>query len=170
MYCSFPSLWGSSLPLFEVCGLINFHGIKRNFYFLPTAFFTYIRSGWKWVLTPLTTCSIFYVLLTVHLGISLVNNQLDAQFFSVYVYFVALHVSSMYVGDRLICRYGWNSVPSIPAYHCMRENSLSLSHTHTHTHTHTQTRARTRARTHTYIYTGLGVLPGSTARGSREEK
>ena len=97
MYCSFPSLWGSSLPLFEVCGLINFHGIKRNFYFLPTAFFTYIRSGWKWVLTPLTTCSIFYVLLTVHLGISLVNNQLDAQFFSVYVYFDTLRVASNHV-------------------------------------------------------------------------
>ena len=23
---------------------------------------------------------------------------------------------SLYVGDRLVCRYGWNSVPSIPAY------------------------------------------------------
>jgi hypothetical protein len=28
-FCSFPSLWGSSLPLF-----INFHGIQRKFYFL----------------------------------------------------------------------------------------------------------------------------------------
>jgi hypothetical protein len=36
----------------------------------------------------------FYVLLTVHLGIILVNNQLDAQFFFVYVYFSSLHVSS----------------------------------------------------------------------------
>jgi hypothetical protein len=35
----------------------------------------------------------FYVLLTVHLGIILVNNQLDAQFFFVYVYFYSLHVS-----------------------------------------------------------------------------
>jgi hypothetical protein len=36
----------------------------------------------------------FYVLLTVHLGIILVNSQLDAQFFFVYVYFNSLHVSS----------------------------------------------------------------------------
>jgi hypothetical protein len=36
---------------------------------------------------------IFYVLLTVHLGIILVNNQLDTHFFFVYVYFYSLHVS-----------------------------------------------------------------------------
>jgi len=37
----------------------------------------------------------FYVLLTVqHLGIILVNNQLEAQLFFVYVYFSSLHVSS----------------------------------------------------------------------------
>ena len=35
----------------------------------------------------------FYVLLTVHLGIIFVNNQLDAQFFLMYVYFYSLHVS-----------------------------------------------------------------------------
>jgi hypothetical protein len=35
----------------------------------------------------------FYVLLTVqHLGIIFVNNQLDAQFFFLYVYFYSLHV------------------------------------------------------------------------------
>jgi len=34
----------------------------------------------------------FYVLLTVHLDIIFVNNQLDAQFF-MYVYFHSLHVS-----------------------------------------------------------------------------
>jgi hypothetical protein len=39
----------------------------------------------------------FYVLLTVHLGIILVNNQLDARFFFVYVYFSSLHVSSTHV-------------------------------------------------------------------------
>jgi len=39
----------------------------------------------------------FCNLLTVHLGIILVNNQLDAQFFSVYVYFDTLHVSSNHV-------------------------------------------------------------------------
>ena len=41
--------------------------------------------------------NVFYVLLTVHLGIMLVNNQLDTQFFFVYVYFNSLHVSSTYV-------------------------------------------------------------------------
>ena len=35
-----------------------------------------------------------YVLLNVHLGIILVNSQLDAQSFSVYVYFDNLHVSN----------------------------------------------------------------------------
>ena len=39
----------------------------------------------------------FYILLTVHLGITLVNNQLEAQFFSVYVYFDILHVSNNHV-------------------------------------------------------------------------
>ena len=39
----------------------------------------------------------FYVLLTVHIGIVLVNNRLDAQFFPVYVYFDTLHVSSNHV-------------------------------------------------------------------------
>ena len=62
-----------------------------------------------------------FLLLNAHLGIILVNNQLDAQFFSVYVYFDILHVSSnhvliirrinlinrasgmsFYVGDRLV--------------------------------------------------------------------
>ena len=36
----------------------------------------------------------FYVLLTVHLGIILVNNQLDTHFFFLYIYFDSLHVSS----------------------------------------------------------------------------
>jgi len=40
---------------------------------------------------------IFYVLLTVHLGIILVNNQLDAHFFFMYVYFYSLHVSGSHV-------------------------------------------------------------------------
>ena len=38
----------------------------------------------------------FYVLLTVHPGIILVNNQLDAQFF-MYVYYFSLHVSGSHV-------------------------------------------------------------------------
>jgi len=41
--------------------------------------------------------TVFYVLLTVHLGIIHVNNQLDAQLFFVYVYFNSLHVSSSHV-------------------------------------------------------------------------
>jgi len=39
---------------------------------------------------------IFYVLLTVHPGMILVNIQLDAQFF-MYVYFYSLHVSGSHV-------------------------------------------------------------------------
>jgi len=37
---------------------------------------------------------VFYILLTVQLGVILVNNQLDAQFLFKYVYFISLHVSS----------------------------------------------------------------------------
>ena len=39
---------------------------------------------------------LFYVLLTAHPGMILVNNQLDAQFF-MYVYFHSLHVSGSHV-------------------------------------------------------------------------
>jgi len=39
----------------------------------------------------------FYVLLTVHLGIIFVNDQLDAQFFFMYVYFYSLHVSGSHL-------------------------------------------------------------------------
>jgi len=39
----------------------------------------------------------FYVLLNVHLGTTLVNNQHDAQLFFVYVYFNSLHVASTHV-------------------------------------------------------------------------
>ena len=39
----------------------------------------------------------FYVLLTVHLGIIFVNNQHDAQFFFLYVYFYSLHVLGNHV-------------------------------------------------------------------------
>jgi hypothetical protein len=45
------------------------------------------------------SAAFFYVLLTVqHLGIIFfVNNQLDAQFFFIYVYFYSLHVSGSHV-------------------------------------------------------------------------
>ena len=39
----------------------------------------------------------FYVLLTVHLGIIFVNNQLDTQFSFMYVYFYSLYVSDSHV-------------------------------------------------------------------------
>jgi hypothetical protein len=39
----------------------------------------------------------FYVLLTVYLGIIFVNNQLDAQFFFMYVYFYSLLISGSHV-------------------------------------------------------------------------
>jgi hypothetical protein len=38
-----------------------------------------------------------YVLLTVHIGIIFVNNQLDVQLFFMYVYFHSLHVSGSHV-------------------------------------------------------------------------
>jgi hypothetical protein len=37
----------------------------------------------------------FCVSLTVHLGIILVNNQLDALFFNVFIYFTSLQLSGM---------------------------------------------------------------------------
>jgi len=40
---------------------------------------------------------VFYVLLTAHLAIIFVNNQLDAQFFFMYVYFYSLYVSGSHV-------------------------------------------------------------------------
>jgi hypothetical protein len=39
----------------------------------------------------------FDVLLNVHLGIIYVNNQLDAQFFFMYIYFCSLHASGSHV-------------------------------------------------------------------------
>jgi hypothetical protein len=39
----------------------------------------------------------FCVLLTVHLGTIFVNNQLDAQFLFMYVYFYSLHVFGSHV-------------------------------------------------------------------------
>ena len=75
----------------------------------------------------------FYVLMTVHLGIFLVNNQPDAQFFFLTCLFqfstcceqpCAHHQESqlyqyiwymsLCIGDRLVCRLGWR--PSNPPY------------------------------------------------------
>jgi hypothetical protein len=41
--------------------------------------------------------TVFYVLLNVHVGVILVNNQLDAQFFFMYFYLYSLHVLGSYV-------------------------------------------------------------------------
>jgi hypothetical protein len=50
----------------------------------------------KWASVELKNAKL-YVLLTVHLVIIFVNNQLDAQFFFMRVYFCSLHVSDSYV-------------------------------------------------------------------------
>jgi hypothetical protein len=70
----------------------------------------------------------FYALLTVHFGSILENNQPDAQFFfRIYIYSNSLRFKhprahrqenhlyqydiwymSLYVGDCLVCRFGWN--------------------------------------------------------------
>ena len=49
------------------------------------------------MLNNITVNTKFYVLLTMHLGIILFNDQLDAHFFFVYVYLNSLHVSSIQV-------------------------------------------------------------------------
>jgi len=56
-------------------------------------------------ITDLTEQRILYVLLTVHLVLIFVNNQLDAQFSFMYVYFYSLHVSDSYVSimRRISC-------------------------------------------------------------------
>jgi hypothetical protein len=64
---------------------------KRSNWNLHTCFFLPLRF-----LAAHVFCK-FYVLLTVHLGIILFNNQLDAQFFFEYGYFNPLHVSSIQV-------------------------------------------------------------------------
>jgi hypothetical protein len=51
----------------------------------------------------------FYVLLTVHLGSVLVNNQLDPHLFFVYIYSNSLHVSStpVLIIMRFFSRLTW---------------------------------------------------------------
>ena len=79
----------------------------------------------------------FYVLLTVHLGIILFNDQLDVQFITVYVYFNSLHVSSIKLliirrfncisrisgichSDRLVRKFGRSVQTCIPDGHLHR--------------------------------------------------
>ena len=66
---------------------------------LPLCFRTTRRIAMN---TVIANCRIgkgteLYVLLTLHLGIIFVNNQLDEQFFFMYVYFYSLHVSGSHV-------------------------------------------------------------------------
>ena len=87
------------------------------------------------------TIIFFCVLLAVHLGTVLVNNQLDSQFFFLICLFLFsacfeqscgnheesqlyqydIWNMSLYIGDRLVCRLGWNSVQAcIPDGHLYR--------------------------------------------------
>jgi len=52
-----------------------------------SSYFLRMWSPNKFLCERCNRLKLFYVLLTVHLGISFVNNQLDAQFFFMYVYF-----------------------------------------------------------------------------------
>ena len=77
--------------------------------------------------------SIFYVLFTAHLGIIIFSDQLDAQFFcicffqfstyfehssahhqEIKLYQYDIWYMSLYVGDRLLCRFGRNVQTCIP--------------------------------------------------------
>ena len=85
-------------------------GVKRLISpeWLESPKFKRTQLGWLYVLKSLKLWNIlriycfgifnpvFYVLLTVHPGMNLVNNQLHAQFF-LYVYFYYLHVSGSHV-------------------------------------------------------------------------
>ena len=51
----------------------------------------------KWCFCECVLNRFFNVSLTMHLGIIFVNNQLDAQFFFMYIYFYSLHVSGSHV-------------------------------------------------------------------------
>jgi len=84
-----------------------------------------------------------YVLLTVHLITIFVNDQLDAQFFFLYLFIPVLYMfratkcsssesqlyqyelwyMSLYVGDRVICRFGWNQFH--PNLHITRSPTYS---------------------------------------------
>jgi len=57
----------------------------------------YIPENGKALLLNISCMKGFYVLLTLHLGIIFVSNQLEAQFFFTYVYLYYLHVSGSHV-------------------------------------------------------------------------
>jgi len=83
--------------------------IIHTYIYIPLFLKCVIKAGYKYTYTNLQckilqqfynpTLSVFkyfFVLLTGHPGMILVNNQLDAQFF-MYVYFYSLHVSGSHV-------------------------------------------------------------------------
>jgi hypothetical protein len=74
---------------------------------------------------------IFYVLLTVHLSIILVNDQLDAQLFFLYVYFSSLHVSSNLV---LIIRRGVSTQHPVCVTLCRWTSSVPVGKASRPTH------------------------------------
>jgi hypothetical protein len=95
--------------------------------------FVCTRQIYIYIYMQVNCCIWFYVLLTVHLGPVLVNNQLDAQFFFSYIFIPILHmfrtplcsssgesivlirylVHVNYVGDRLVCRIGRKFLPNL---------------------------------------------------------
>jgi hypothetical protein len=89
-------------------------------------------GNWRQILVQYSNVDIFYILVTVHLGIILMNNQIDTLPF-MYIYFDSLHVSSnlMLIIRRVNCinttsgicrfaqytiRYAGRDVPTRPAY------------------------------------------------------
>jgi len=107
---SAPKIWGGTL----FCSGSTTWRMKHSFggisiqTFLETTFSTVFGASFIVCLSIMTYLCVsviyysrkgreFYVLLTVHLAIIFVNNQLDAQFFFVYVYFYFLHVLGSHV-------------------------------------------------------------------------
>jgi hypothetical protein len=65
-----------------------------------TAFIVYIFFGEREQETLSSQRTLeFYVLLSVHLGIKFVNNQLEAQFFFMYVYFYSPRFSGIWLPE-----------------------------------------------------------------------
>jgi len=70
---------------------------------------------------------IFYVLLTVYLDIFVVNNQLDAPFYFMYVYFYSLHISGSHV--PIIRRINCINIYQLWAHGCPKHVENRNNHT-----------------------------------------